>query len=277
MESINYFSHPEHTLRRKVLFNRDHTTCEMCLKHLFSEVIHSCERGACLFWLHKRCAEFPQKVRYPFHSNHTLTLYKMSQNKKCSLCDDSFKCYGYQCSECDYILDLPCAALTPHNNCSVPGLRVNHQHPLILCYKPQDYKYNCFFCGDPFEILQPVYFSLEYKRLMHESCSTMPNVIKHPFHLEHSLTFLPPTEWHDYNRYCSLCHKVMQSSYHCSLCGFNGFYLDLECAKLVPTSKDYDHSNHGYIKIQLGSHPHPLIQCDGIKNFKHVLWLRTTI
>lgn len=266
MNSITHFS-PPHELRREEMVIRSYEKCKLCQQEVLPGVVYRCERPKYL--VHRSCAELPWHLRHPFHPDHTLTQFDIApDSKSSSVCDEHFGGCAYRCSECEFVLNLPCAALTP-SRIRGPELKINHQHDPVTAFdKPKDHKYSCFICGEPFGYYQAIYFWSEYKRLMHESCFTIPQTqIERPFHRckrSTTLTFLPRTLP---DRFCNLCGQWPSPRFlfQCSSCDY---CEDLDCAKLVPTVMDSDRPDHGYIEVQPTSHDHRLIQCNSIKNFK---------
>ncbi|XP_027157410.1 uncharacterized protein LOC113758939 [Coffea eugenioides] len=228
MNSITHFS-PPHELKREEMVIRSYEKCKLCQQEVLPGVVYRCERPKYL--VHGSCAELPWHLRHPFHPDHTLTQFDIApDSKSCSVCGDHFGGCAYRCSECEFVLNLSCAALTP-SRIRGPELKINHQHPVTAFDKPKDHKYSCFICGEPFGYYQAIYFCSEYKR---------------------SAIF-------------AVNGQVRVFLFQCSSCDY---CEDLDCAKLVPTIMDSDRPDHGYIEVQPTSHDHRLIQCNSIKNFK---------
>ncbi|MBA0716512.1 hypothetical protein Golax_015338, partial [Gossypium laxum] len=68
------------------------------------------------FYLHEKCAKLSYEIRNPFHSSHPLNLYtsRCDQLIACEECRDICNGFIYFCEQCNFKLDMKCAALTPH-------------------------------------------------------------------------------------------------------------------------------------------------------------------
>ncbi|PPS09641.1 hypothetical protein GOBAR_AA11009 [Gossypium barbadense] len=70
------------------------------------------------FYLHEKCAKSPYEIRHPFHSSHPLnhytSYYLSGQLITCDECRDICHGFIYFCEQCNFKLDMKCAALTTH-------------------------------------------------------------------------------------------------------------------------------------------------------------------
>ncbi|TYG96058.1 hypothetical protein ES288_A11G316800v1, partial [Gossypium darwinii] len=70
------------------------------------------------FYLHEKCAKSPYEIRHPFHSSHPLnhytSYYLSGQLIACDECRDICHGFIYFCEQCNFKLDMKCAALTTH-------------------------------------------------------------------------------------------------------------------------------------------------------------------
>ncbi|XP_027060988.1 protein VACUOLELESS GAMETOPHYTES-like [Coffea arabica] len=166
MNSITHFS-PPHELKREEMVIRSYEKCKLCQQEVLPGVVYRCERPK--YFVHGSCAELPWHLRHPFHPDHTLTQFDIApDSKSCSVCGDHFGGCAYRCSECEFVLNLSCAALTP-SRIRGPELKINHQHPVTAFDKPKDHN----ACGVPKNLIymcQKCNFSLDIK------CATA----KHP-------------------------------------------------------------------------------------------------
>ncbi|KAK9003446.1 hypothetical protein V6N11_061010 [Hibiscus sabdariffa] len=152
------------------------------------------------FYLHEKCSKLSYEIQYPFHSTHPLYLHTLRRPKKdcliaCDECGDICLGFVYWCEQCNFKLDVKCAAPKSHKTGlsqekktgKVTGWHhFSHRHKLVLGY-----------CNDPKDetkctiyeltIFGPAYFCPEQYcyYILHESCLGMPQKIQVPFHLEH--------------------------------------------------------------------------------------------
>ncbi|TYI02664.1 hypothetical protein ES332_A11G283900v1 [Gossypium tomentosum] len=163
--------------------------CEMCFDLLKSA-------GQKEFYLHKRCANLPNKIQHPSHSVHPLNLYtshhpQIGRTISCDDCRDICLGFIYLCEQCDFKLDVKCAALRTHKTAVsqekemarvTESQHFNHHHKLVLgyCNDPID-ETKCTICELP--IIGPAYFCREYNcdYILHESCLRLPQKIEVPF------------------------------------------------------------------------------------------------
>ncbi|MBA0716272.1 hypothetical protein Golax_015114, partial [Gossypium laxum] len=148
------------------------------------------------FYLHKRCANLPNKIQHPSHSIHPLNLYtshhpQIGRTISCDECRDICLGFIYLCEQCDLKLDVKCAALRTHKTTVsqekemarvTESQHFNHHHKLALgyCNDPID-ETKCTICELP--IIGPAYFCREYNcdYILHESCLRFPHKIEVPF------------------------------------------------------------------------------------------------
>ena len=255
------------------------TACHLCRKvdtvskvHKISgreiSPIYGCKE--CGFFVHKSCAELPQELSHPFHPQHVLCLQEVAAVQEPSDDDDwKLQCYAcgidttssyiYHCSHCKFTLDFSCIQLKPSNKYEAQTAQNSHHHPLFVCnkvntsYVDDDFKLPCSFCHSLFSPMQKICVCLHCKNLLHESRALPPEII-HPFHLEHPLVILRK------EFKCNACCRTRTAVFHCSRCQFS---LDLDCATLLPTTRNSESDDHSH-----SSHCHPLIQCDDIKKSK---------
>ncbi|KAA3472573.1 Armadillo [Gossypium australe] len=146
----------------------------------------------------------------------------------CEECRDI--CYGfiYFCEQCNFKLDMKCAALTIHKigvlEEKITGRvtelhHFTHPHKLALAnFNDPKHKRQCHICG--LQILGPAYLCPERYCLyiLHESCLRLPQKIRVPFHPNHMLVNrLLPTSQQCYA--CTLELGIF--AYSCEHCDFN--------------------------------------------------------
>ncbi|KAE8712442.1 Importin subunit alpha-2 [Hibiscus syriacus] len=147
----------------------------------------------------------------------------------CDECKDICGGFIYVCEQCNFKLDVKCAALTSHKTgVSLEKERVtelhhfSHQHMLFFCYYNDPIKETrCRICELP--IFGPAYFChLSCYFIVHESCFRLPQKIQVPFHLNHMLVIQQP--WEHSNPQCYACPLNISSddfAYSCEDCQLN--------------------------------------------------------
>ncbi|TYI03195.1 hypothetical protein ES332_A11G319400v1 [Gossypium tomentosum] len=193
------------------------------------------------FYLHEKCAKLPYEIQHPFHSSHPLNLYAFrgDQSISCEECRDICDGFIYFCEQCNFKLDMKCAALTTHKirvleekmRGRVTELHhFTHPHKLVLtnCNDPK-HKRECNICR--LQILGRAYFCpVKYcEYILHESCLRLPQNIRVPFHPNHMLVsrLLP---YSNPLQRCYACTSELHSGefvYSCEYCDFN---LHVICA-----------------------------------------------
>ncbi|KAL1145168.1 hypothetical protein V6Z11_A11G281400 [Gossypium hirsutum] len=190
--------------------------CEICFDLLKSA-------GQKEFYLHKRCANLANKIQHPSHSVHPLNLYtshhpQIGRTISCDDCRDICLGFIYLCEQCDFKLDVKCAALRTHKTAVsqekemarvTESQHFNHHHKLVLgyCNDPID-ETKCTICELP--IIGPAYFCREYNcdYILHESCLRLPQKIEVPF------------QWNECYA-CPFALKSLMFAYNCEHCPIN--------------------------------------------------------
>ncbi|KAE8663847.1 hypothetical protein F3Y22_tig00112864pilonHSYRG00019 [Hibiscus syriacus] len=213
---------------------------------------YACVR--CQVWLHESCAKglqhLPREITHPLHSDHNLVLDWSGPDKEftCDLCLKVSSGTNYGCCQCHFEVDLACAfaggddhRTTQRSDAERDHERIQHhchRHPLIL------YKFSTAF-------------------FLHEFCTDkIPKTLNHPFNPSHPLRL----GFHGYVKstarsvlYCKACRGDVggekfnnTASNGCQECRF---YLDIGCAKLLPTLKhECHHHSHTYVGPTLMKH-----------------------
>uniref|UniRef100_A0A2N9HMF8 Phorbol-ester/DAG-type domain-containing protein n=1 Tax=Fagus sylvatica TaxID=28930 RepID=A0A2N9HMF8_FAGSY len=103
-----FHDHPLIPIGKSITF-----TCDICGKE-DKGVPVSC--GPCCFWIHRRCARYPRRVKvvrhkHPLHLTHSSHEVDQSDSRICPLCVQKVDThYGlYYCSTCDFVTHLDCA------------------------------------------------------------------------------------------------------------------------------------------------------------------------
>ncbi|GMJ01832.1 hypothetical protein HRI_003852400 [Hibiscus trionum] len=195
------------------------------------------------FYLHEKCAKLPYEIRHPFHSSHPLNLYVSDSYPSpyrplggafitCDECKDICLGFIYFCEQCNFKLDVKCAALTAHKTGVSQDKRIDrvtelhhfsHDHKLVLgyCNDPID-ETKCTICE--LTILGPAYFcpELDCVHILHKSCLRLPQKVQVPFHLKHMMVIQQP--WKHSNPQCHACPLNITSqrfAYSCEDCQLN--------------------------------------------------------
>ncbi|KAH7855991.1 hypothetical protein Vadar_031377 [Vaccinium darrowii] len=116
-------------------WERNAGKCGGCAQSISAPFYHCVE---CNFSLHVWCAELPEKLQHPGHSEHTLSLTMAKYYVECVGCHLFQNTMHYVCGECAFYLDCKCASL--------PRVikHEEHRHNLAL-RPPSDSK--CISCG----------------------------------------------------------------------------------------------------------------------------------
>ncbi|CAL5361400.1 unnamed protein product [Camellia sinensis] len=195
--------------------------CHVCELPL-GDYVYLCP--TCHVSIHTSCAQMPREIKHPFHPPHPLTLVVNDRN--CGPCEGcfsnlTFKRFRFECSRCEFYLDVGCALSKPNTMMS----KIHH-HPLAFFNKPI-IKLNCNTCGQ--RCHTPLFRCTWCKLNLHVHCiSTLPLAVKSRFH-RHPLTLTnSPIKDHpdenDYAEfYCDDCEKereLNQPSYYCRECHY---------------------------------------------------------
>ncbi|XP_017984636.1 PREDICTED: uncharacterized protein LOC108663792 [Theobroma cacao] len=226
---LNRFIFHKHSMRFYEVTKQleENQYCEAC-HMVISGPCYKCE--TCLYYLHEKCGTLPFEMQYPFHSSHRLSLYtSYAHSIICDECRDI--CFGffYSCNECDFKLDVKCAALTAHKT-GVSQLKemekvaelhhFTHQHKLVLGnFIDPILEIDCHVCNVPIFGLAYVCPKPSCIYGAHKSCLELPQKIQVPFHLEHMLNFFR----FDKRLRCYACRWFIKGSYKysCEQCGLN--------------------------------------------------------
>ncbi|XP_042045100.1 uncharacterized protein LOC121791132 [Salvia splendens] len=198
--------------------------------------------------LHKKCGDLPCQILHPKHPRHPLHLfdYHPSPSYFCSICMcDMVKGLGYQCSSCDFDVDLRCERIRVDDRLE-GKIQVEHpshpDHPLTLMRKPL-FPFCCDGCG--VKDVDMAYICSTCEFMVHKTCASLPlilpiNLQYHHHHL--SLAFSFPMDHHRFIRDCDVCYKLLDKTCWVYFCGDCRFFAHIRCVALAPTNAE-THSN----------------------------------
>ncbi|CAI9103232.1 OLC1v1001681C1 [Oldenlandia corymbosa var. corymbosa] len=138
-QETQHFSH-HHAL---VPLEGEELNCYGC-KTKIIEPFHGCI--SCDYFLHESCLKTPRFLRHPSHPQHSLTLIPTptysSRSFLCDACGCEGNSFSLSCAECDFDLDLYCAALP-----TALELREKHEHVVTLAFESPHSIICCDICG----------------------------------------------------------------------------------------------------------------------------------
>ncbi|XP_059460180.1 uncharacterized protein LOC132189459 [Corylus avellana] len=246
---------------------------------------YKCSTSNCNLLLHQSCVELSSEIQqHPFHSNHTLVLVEPDY-RYCNVCGKNCNRYPfYRCNECNFNLDITCAANRPQiNNID------DCQHAFIPFFRKN--QFTCSACGEEAKEL-PSLCSI-CQLLIHSKCARFPRIIsilKHHHSLALTYSLGQVKERLDNIIFCRLCYQKVKTEYSAYYCQECGYVAHLECAfedgesenlMFLPRVSDDLVTDvmevEGAMQIQHFSHQHDLIIgneeladvkfCDGCMEF----------
>ncbi|KAF4362355.1 hypothetical protein F8388_008239 [Cannabis sativa] len=234
----------------KVVLDLDDQTTTTIIQHsthlhplsLISDgsLVYTCNE-TCWYFLHESCAEFPTKIQYPFHLNHSLLTLHVQYfnwlNDKCNLCNKSYTTlFIFKCNECSFQLCLKCVA----TKIDAKGSIKYRYHEHLLCFAlegdilvdDQCSSYDSY-CKQSTAILDTkefcktspyAFYCLECNFKSHLLCGPLPFIIKYEYHI-HSLFLLEclTTEEGVEDYYCDVCEMERDPRirvYYCASCKY---------------------------------------------------------
>ncbi|MBA0753949.1 hypothetical protein Gogos_021212, partial [Gossypium gossypioides] len=231
--------------------NATEDRCEECGVKIYGTAF-TCY--SCKVWKHISCADklnrdLPLEITHPLHLQHRLQLqWDYSEDFICDKCLYISTGYRYECSSCDFNLDLKCAS-------SVSGQLPKDQEPLrskdgkkktifhhshghVLSF----FKYrkvgkeddDCFWCEKHLLPSEVCYGCTECTFYLHQVCSDkIPGTLSHSLHPKHPLrlTFAINIDK------CNVCSENSDYSSPVFVCEMCSCSLDFHCAKLSPSLK----------------------------------------
>ncbi|XP_047330557.1 uncharacterized protein LOC124934125 isoform X3 [Impatiens glandulifera] len=247
-----HFDH-EHTLKPYDAPLEEHgDLCPICTTPIFGKIF-GCED--CDYFLHKWCANLQEEIRHPLHE-HPLRLEPSSPKWDCGLCGSSRGfCMCYTCNECDFNLEVLCAALPEKldhklDEHTLTPLRTTLDKRLFGFFSEKFAKRlgdlpKCNACGFPCQDL-----SLECAKCnlhLHIHCFLLPATGKHQSHRHELVLSLPPdrVDPNEDEFICDACEESRDPEnwvYRCPRCDYL-FAAHVNCAaspKLVANSMVLD-------------------------------------
>ncbi|XVF84446.1 hypothetical protein PTKIN_Ptkin17bG0037500 [Pterospermum kingtungense] len=111
-ESQNFWHKHPLVLNEELISNGSiEAVCSRC-GEMVSALSYSCV--VCGLNLHKKCAEAPSEINYPFHHDHPLLLVQNAPyalGYACDFCNENGKMFVYHCS-CGLDFHIKCALFT---------------------------------------------------------------------------------------------------------------------------------------------------------------------
>ncbi|GKU97274.1 hypothetical protein SLEP1_g10442 [Rubroshorea leprosula] len=192
--------------------------------------------GKCGVFLHKKCAELPREINHPLHHLHPLVLSKLPYGSFggfcCHICRKG-NGFSYNCSSCNFDLDLRCAMCPQFVKGDFQKLQhFSHDHPLIfvedidfhdhplIFVEDIDFARTIVCSGCQRPMSSPFYCCLDCTFYLHKKCAELPLDISHPSHRKHPLFLLAKPRLHQEKCSCFFCISDGGFVYYCSLCEF---------------------------------------------------------
>ena len=184
----------------------------------------------CGIFLHKSCAEMPERIRHSLDSRHCLVL-QVSKPRTCDLCDKGGCRLVYCCNEdgCRINLCVKCAFF-------VAVKCLSHDHELWLMEKPSRI-IHCEGCRKSYTTWVDFSSTVEVKSTesylfrclkcyfdFHFLCGPLPTSVKYEFHI-HRLSLVDHSSIEDDSDefYCDACEQERDSFfrvYYCKECKY---------------------------------------------------------
>ncbi|XP_021282468.1 uncharacterized protein LOC110415216 [Herrania umbratica] len=267
---IQHFSHHHPLSFLEIIEKHEIPCCDACKMGILGPA-YVCESDE--YYLHQTCAELFQDVQHPLHSQHPLKLLTTCPTDQgrfiCDECGDISKGFVYFCWECEFKLDLKCAALTTSQN---EGQRLkqtkgyskkshfSHEHMLVFTNcRPYFKKFHCNGCNLP--IVGAAYCCLACSYILHESCLALPQQMKFQFHPEHPLVAKLTQFFEIFNR-CHACgtgFRWTNIRYSCSECSLD---LHFSCANSLKWP--LKHKSHIHNLYYFGTESQKLFENENI-------------
>ncbi|KAL6989867.1 hypothetical protein U1Q18_015618 [Sarracenia purpurea var. burkii] len=244
INQIKHFSH-EHPLTLGIDHNQNTFSCSACFDKISSSLAYVCTQ--CNYFLHRWCAELPEKIKHPIHPEHPLTLLSRERSNssfcQCNACDepcDSFT-FAFNCDRCSFNLHPMCASMPTTLRTEI------HRHPLILRRK-SPYSVRCKSCGAESNWTGAVFECRDCDLALDFKCAMLPDRIRHRCHVHPlSLKFVP-FEDDSEEFYCDACEELRDPThwvYHCTDCEYSA-HMSCVVSELLggpslPGLLEYDH------------------------------------
>ncbi|XP_031397467.1 uncharacterized protein LOC116208261 [Punica granatum] len=224
-EMIEHFAH-DHRLASFRVDAPNYIECKACGQRISGRV-YGCR--ACIFVLHESCALASREIiNHPFHPQHPLTLLVDSETSfRCKVCE-RYCCSAYNCTECDFNLDMECAVSIVHPPRDDQIFKedrqeinhFSHPHQLTSFQAKPEFPATCRLCKEG--ISGDFYCCPDCLLLLHPACAKLTQEIVHPLHPDHPL--ICQADFHN----CSLCSDNTHGfGFKCEECPFG---LHVGCA-----------------------------------------------
>ncbi|KAK3428961.1 hypothetical protein EUGRSUZ_E00381 [Eucalyptus grandis] len=268
-DQFQHFSHDHPLVLEEVIAHDEEAWCQACDKRCSSNT-YTC--SLCEFFLHKSCAELKRELQHWRHKEHDLELRTSSSvydgTAWCNLCWKRVRGFVYHCEICGFDLDLECSLqLPPTLETGVRRQEIDHfshKHPLTLGEERQDDVVTCAACGDDCSSCQ-IYSCEECGYFLHESCTKLPQEMKHLDHKEHPLKLQVAL----YSN-CDICKEGIKGFTECT------FHLDVACALITEKIHNFSHGHSLKLtKMELNCHKlnlqssHSKVFCSACKENFH--------
>ena len=186
--------------------------------------------------LHKKCGELPSQILHPKHPQHPLHLVDYHGESDLGWCDvclhDLKPVLGYQCSSCDFIVDIKCGRISI-DMILEENRQIEHpshpDHPLTLMRK-HSFPFCCDGCG--VEDVDMAYICSTCEVWIHKSCALLPLILPlNPQYHHHplSLAFSFPSKYRKYIIDCDVCLKRLNKTSWVYFCGICRFFAHIRC------------------------------------------------
>ncbi|CAA0319308.1 unnamed protein product [Arabidopsis thaliana] len=215
---------------------------------------------------HEEYEKAPLEVKHPLHPKHSLQLILENswgcRKKKCYCCDEILLWIFYYCWVCDCGMNIACVEKLPLLSIHHPKW---HEHTLSLF--PILISLTCNVCASdhfncPFYICSPCDF------VVHQSCITLPRVIRISRHL-HRISFTPSFEQGDWS--CGVCRKKFDNDCGGYSCGNSGctYVAHSKCATQSNVWDGEDLEGKPEAIDEIGVNPFVRISLGIIQHFSH--------
>ncbi|PON98336.1 43kDa postsynaptic protein [Trema orientale] len=222
---------------------------------------YSCTSATCQNFLHRSCAEWPQKIQHPLHPHHLLTLQVSDQSQSCRSCRKKGYWLIFSCSEengCDFNLCIECASdhmiivecpSHDHSLLLVENVKASWDIQCDACQKSYKERFNPIIIPEEVGLTKSSFFRcMECDFNLHFLCGPLPSVVTCDYHLHPLILVDNSATEDDFDQYyCDVCEKERDSQfrvYHCEECKYVAHIhcLKHEIMKVI-NKKDADTSN----------------------------------
>ncbi|XP_017242507.1 uncharacterized protein LOC108214815 [Daucus carota subsp. sativus] len=207
--------------------------CDTPIIGLSAAYTCSLQHSPCSFFLHKRCAESPQRVIHHMHSQHQL-----------DLCYDNFYFGKVKGKFSPEFVKISCAVCTGQINknsakCVVMESVLDHEghqhHSLPLLRRTACF--SCDACGIKSEEFGS-YICHSCHFWIHSSCALYPRTIRLRIHEDDTLQLIYsiPEMYRRFIRHCPICSQGLEQKYWAYFCEEFGYFVHIKCAAALLAS-----------------------------------------